>query len=110
MNTGNLIQNTRDTFKRTYNISTRSYLYEQKEDVTWKDADYEFDATLIIVSGSYHIYLGNIKTRERYMMFATDWFKMVQEVVIDKGVIRARWGFAKKGPMCCIQYRGPTKE
>ena len=89
----------------------------EKEEIIWRESDYEFDAILQFKwisrgASADHIHFHDIITRESYMMFSSDFFDMLQQVTMSNGVVNGHWGFAKKGNSYCIQFKKPkeTKE
>ncbi len=77
--------------------------------VLWKDK-YEFDATLKFVATGRHgdyCWLEDVATNLLYPMCNTDFVDMLQDVVIDCGIVSGRWGFVKHGSVFGIKWLAP---
>lgn len=95
-----------------YNYKTGKY---ETLDIVWKEADYEFDAVLEFQnfyrgSSTHHIQFRDINTNEEYTMFSSDFFDMIKLITMHNGIVKGRFGFAKKGNSYCVQFRKQQKE
>jgi len=100
---------------RQWNHVTRQYEQLQRDDILWREPDYQFDAILEFVnfwhgSSTHHINFRDIITNEKYTMFSSDFFDMVKAVTMHNGIVKGRFGFAKKGNSYCIQFRSKQAE
>jgi hypothetical protein len=64
--------------------------------------NYEFDDTFHITSyirgrSSIAFEMTSCLDKKRYYMFVSDFVEMIQSSVVDKGLVRGRWTFCKKG-------------
>lgn len=108
--TGNMLSGKWDS--RRWNYSTNKY--EDNTDVIYVDNDYTFEATLEIMSSygggsTEHYSLSDVDTHACYVMFSGEFMEMLKASTIYNGVVRAKWGFAKKGTSICLTFQGnPT--
>lgn len=99
---GNLLSWTREKAPAQAGVMTyKGYYVGVSYTIEWRD-NFEFDAVLKLKSiyrgrSAVHFLFTDVFTKQEYNMFLSAFERVVNEKVIDQGVVSGRWTFIQRG-------------